>query len=385
MEWLIGLALLVAGTFLWMKGGPVAWFYGDKAAKLDAQCRYTDAIPLYEKAVRGTPKWLGLARTANLLRMGLAHYNDGQPAETLRRAEEALASRPPKEILHMAHVLAGLAHVELGDLERAEFHRQEAYNLAEKLGNRDQAAEYLAQLANVKMLRGNLGEAVATTRYAAQMGVKAKRMALLVEAECHRAWGDWNEARRAAQEARTVGKLPGAMEARSQGTIILLLAWIEAESGNVYAARQHFEAGRGIFERDEKIRLWCDATNAWLLALEHQREAASEALAAVAGQLEKFAGDRSTQSIAGAMSGYAAYELREYHRAREWWEYYLRWTPHPVFQVTGAYHLGECLLRSGETAAAAAAFRRAVSFGLDTHRARQAQKRLAALAALSVE
>jgi hypothetical protein len=85
------------------------------------------------------------------------------------------------------------------------------------------------------------------------------------------------------------------------------------------------------------------------------------------------------------MSAFAAYELGEFVRAKEWWEYYLGWAPHPVFQVSGSYHLGECLLRSGDTAGAVAAFRRAVSYGLDTYRARQAQARLAELAAPSLE
>jgi hypothetical protein len=113
--------------------------------------------------------------------------------------------------------------------------------------------------------------------------------------------------------------------------------------------------------------------------MERQRDEAAAALGRVREGMERFQEDRATQSLCASVSGLATYELDEYARSREWWEFYMRSTPHPVFQVMGLSYLGDCLLKLGDATAARDAYQRALAYGIDSHRARIARARLSEL------
>ncbi|HEU4753509.1 MAG TPA: hypothetical protein VFU47_10420, partial [Armatimonadota bacterium] len=71
-RWLWIVLVVGLSTFFWMTGGPLAWYFARRAGKLDRACRYKEAIPLYEQALRMTLPLFRFARAATLLRLGLA-------------------------------------------------------------------------------------------------------------------------------------------------------------------------------------------------------------------------------------------------------------------------------------------------------------------------
>lgn len=323
-----------------------------------------------------------------LAQKALAAYNAGQPLQTVRWAQWALAWPSALTVRVSAHHATGLGLSEMGRYAEAEAHYQQAYQLASSRKRSDLAARSLVLLGTMQANRGDIEEALTTARQAAEWNVSARREALVLQSDRLRVLGQWDAALLALQEARMTPPLPGPVfERRSQGTLSLGLAWTEAATaqarGDVAAAARawgHLAEARAIFAGDKKLTLWCEATGSWLLALRGQNAEAAHVMAQARADLAGFGESRGTQMNCLSMLGRTAYLLGDSAEGTRLWSEFLAQKPTLPSQTRGLYYLGECQWQAGEIGAAERSFRQTLSLGLDTYYARRAQHRLSEMA-----
>jgi len=319
-----------------------------------------------------------------LAQKALAAYNAGQPLQTVRWARRALACPSALTVRVSAHHAAGLGMSELGRLSEAETHYQQAYQLAVSRNRSDLAARSLVLLGTMQANRGDIEEALATARQAAEWSISARRDALVLQSDWLRVLGHWDAALLALQEARVTPPLPGPLfERRSQGILSLGLAWTEAATAQARgdgaaAARawDHLGEARDVFAGDRKLTLWCEATASWLLALRGQGVEAARIMAQARADLTGFAESRATQMNCLSMLGRAAYLLGDAAEGIRLWSEFLGQKPTLPSQTRGLYYLGECQWQSGQSEAAENTFRQTLFLGIDTYYTQCARHRL---------
>ncbi|MCS6862770.1 MAG: tetratricopeptide repeat protein [Abditibacteriales bacterium] len=348
-----------------------------QAQMLEEQGQHAAACEAYERGLALIPRWNDAARKTMMVKLALCAYHAGRPDAALRWAEEAIALKPDPMMLMLAHSAAGLAYSTQGNLEAAENHRQQAFQLATALGNQDQAAHFLVQLADVQMKRGKLVQAVQACEQAAGLSLKVRRQARMLQAECLRLWGRLAEARETLEQASRAPGLPvPSAERRAQAVIALQLALIAAEENQPQTAFGYLKQATAELQKDEKLSLVHEATAAWILALLNRREEVEQKIAHIEARLPQFVHDRVTQGLCYGLLGQATFDLQDFERSQGYWERYLALQPDPVVEPIGWYHLGECRRHVGDRETAKAKFQQAVNLGIDTHHTRLAQQRL---------
>lgn len=377
MVWIAVFSIVVLCFLAWATGGPPAALFAHKAKQHENRYDYASAIAQYEAALRATPSFFRFARTRYLIQLALASYNSGRMDDCLAYSERAFTVPPPKELLPMAHSTAGLALADMGRFPEAERHREQAASLAEKLGNVPQAAQHLASLASVQMMQGKLSEAVATARWAASKGSDAAKIALVMESECHRAWGQWDAAREAIRQAQATAPYKVAkMQQRSEATMQLGMAWVELDAENPGAGLELLEKADHELRTDERLHLWCEASRARALAMLGRRDEAEAAIRDVEAAIAARPSDRASRALGMAMLGYAADALGQHERARSFWEQYIAHTVAPVYFPGAYFHLGESNLHLGDSTKALEWYRKSLECGIDTYKSRLARGRI---------
>lgn len=349
-------------------------WYLNEARRLEGAQQYDAACAVYRAALGQLPANLAPLRPTILTRLALATFNAGHAEETVRYAEEALGLNPDANLRNTAHSVAGLGYSSMGRLDESEVHRQRAYELAVAAGNQDQAARYLVTLGLVQMKRGKLVEAIQASQQAVQMSLAARRQARMVEADCMRLRGEWDQARAAYEQARnTKPDAKPSSERRSQAILALALAQLEAECGNAETAGRLLDGAPELAE-DPKLSLWSQATRAWVLAQQGQSDAARVGMQSLLTRLQQTGMDEEVKRNCYGQLGHAAQALGDAAGGAEYWQRYLSLRPDPAYRPTGLYHLAQCRLQLGETEAARAALQEAVDMGLQTHYTREARR-----------
>jgi tetratricopeptide (TPR) repeat protein len=252
------------------RGDPAAW--EGMASTLRKQGRYGEALDLMAKGLeeaktRGQdvrPFWLHQAWTLNVtgrLNEAMAAAQMGLEADTGRqdltsaylqlqftraqtvtgRYQEAIAGAVAAEKmfenegdlsgLSMTYLLLGHAYKSSGDLDEAASALRRGLGIAERIGNAEQIAGCLINLALVEQDRGHLDEAIAYDRRAAeefeQIGHGAGRAigyGNLAEALARR--GDYEEAAAFCEQsleiARSIGHEPTIADVSATRALILL-------------------------------------------------------------------------------------------------------------------------------------------------------------------
>jgi len=346
--------------------------------RLRQQGRHADACVVFERALARVPAGRSDLRVQLLTSLMLAAFDAGRTAQTAQCAESAIAAGAEGVILIVTHRMAAVAFGDMGDLARAEPHCRRSYELAEAAGQRDQAAQSLAYLGNLQRKRGALADAVQTCERAVAMGTGDPRVVQIIRAECLRDLGRFDEARDVFLAARdSPAYAQPSAERRSQATLALGLSWLAAEMGDGKIAWDRLQEATVELSREDKLRLWCEATAAWILALLGRGDQARQKIAWAEEHLQPFAQDRTT--LLGTLSalGRAASHLGDDQRSRALWERYLAAEPDLISQPKGLYFLGETHWRMGEREAARESWQQAVGLSLDTHYSRLAAERLA--------
>ena len=288
-------------------------------------------------------------------------------------------------------ILAGTAASNQGDLEAAEVHYFRALELAEAKGAPEEVSRVLAMLADIRRKRGRFAEALSAARRAADLNDGPSRTGALVEIECLRDLGRFDEARSAAVRL-TQGTYHDRPNVAQQMKVIcaLALAYVEVAADRPEAALAALEGMREHRKEtappsvwppppaggESKIGLFCDAVQMWVYAQLGQQDNARRLWSNVESRLFAYADDRSVLMNVYGQFARAAYFSGDLAESRASWQRYLDCKPNPVGLPGAYYWLGETYLRLGETDAARESFRQAVAPGIDSLDARRAQARL---------
>jgi tetratricopeptide (TPR) repeat protein len=373
-------------------GDPMALMTKGDLLKRDH--RYDEACTAYEQALRlmqTLPPDAEPSRAYLMAKLALAHYEASRPAKTVIWAGASLANGPNPTIRLIMHRMCGVGYSTLGELEKAEAHYIQALKLAGAGGKPQEIAQSLMTLAGVQHKRGRFEAAIATAQRATETFPHPSRGGLLVEAECLRDMGQFEEARAvvAAMKEGPRWDRPD-VEQRTQVICSLTLAWIEANADQPEAALpalQEAWAGLGVSreafplapppaEGEDKLVLYCDATAVRVYAQLGQAGNARQMQESVESRLPRFDPDRASQLGVYSELALAASALGDFSQSLNWWHKYLDARP-DVVGLTKAHHgLGVTNLGLGEIDAAREAFRQAVAPGIDSIYARRAQARV---------
>jgi tetratricopeptide (TPR) repeat protein len=370
-------------------GDPMALMTKGDLLKRDH--RHDAACVAYEQSLRLLPSQPSPGRALLMAKLALAHHDASRPAKTVIWAGASLANKPQDAIRLMMHQMCGAGYSDLGDLERAEAHYARALAMAEAGGKAEEIAQSLTTLASVQRKRGQFETAIGTARLAAAAFAHPGRGAPIVEAECLRDMGRFEEARAvvAAMKQGPPYDRPD-VEQRTQVIIALTLAWTEAAADRPEAA---LAALRGAWDglgvsRDppapilpsahegDKLILYCDATAVRVYAHLGWAEGARRMRESVEARLGRFAQDRAGRLCVYGEFAPAALILGDYARCHSWWQQYLDCQPDVVGQTKAHCGLGEAWSRLGDAQAAREAFTQAVAPGINSLYARRARARL---------
>ena len=361
--------------------------HDEACAAYDQALRLMPAVPMISAA----PPTPGPSRAYLMAKLALAHYEASRPAKTIIWAGASLANYPDPTIRLIMHRMCGVGYSTLGDLEKAETHYIQALELAKAGGKPQEIAQGLTTLATIQRKRGAFASAIAMARLATDTFAHPGRGGRLLEAECLRDTGRYEEARAVVADMKKGPRWDRPdMEQRTQVICSLTLAWIEANDDRpeaALAALREAWAGLGVSREtfplpppatdgEDKMVLYSDATAVRVYAQLGQVEDARRMQDSVESRLPRFNQDRA--GLLGVYSELApaASALGDYGQSLDWWRKYLDCEPDVIGLTKAHYGLGEAFLGSGKPDAAREAFRQAVAPGIDSIHARRAQARL---------
>lgn len=362
---------------------------------LNGQHRHDEACEMYERALGSVSRIRSFRRCAQIMeKLATAHNQAGHSHETARWANASLASNPSDGTRRRMEILAGTAASNQSDLEAAEAHYFRALGLAEATGTAEEASRALAMLADIQRKQGRLAEALSAAQRAADLNDGPSRTGALVEIECLRDLGRFDEARSAAVRL-TQGTHHDRPNVARQMKVVcaLALAYVEVAADRPEAALAALEGRQEHLKEadhssiwppppaggESKVGLFCDAVQMRVYAQLGRTDDARRLCSNVESRLSRYANDRAVLMNVYGQFARAAYFSGDLAESRAFWQRYLDCKPNPV-GLPGAYYcLGETYLRLGETDAARDFFRQAVAPGIDSLDARRAQARLSEL------
>lgn len=355
------------------------------------QQRYNEACDCYGRALALLPTLSSPGRALIMAKLALAHSEAGRSEETIRWAEESLRNAPDKTIRLMMERMAGVGYSDTGDLEQAETHYRRCLLLSEEAGKPNEIAHSLATLGSVQHKRGHFEEALATSRQAQNISADTAGLSIVVETECLRDMGRFDEARAVMVRRRQGSNSDtSALNRRVLAITNLGSARVEISAECYDEALVYLEEAREGLKfvanstiwppppssGEYKAALWCDASLANALAGTGRNREAQELMASVETRLERFGEDRRTRLGTLGALGRTAFCLGDFAASRHFWQECLACLPDPVSLPMAYYWLGEIALCQGETEMAREAFRKSVAPKIDSLDARRAQVRL---------
>lgn len=357
-----------------------ASWYLFRGKLLAAQHQHAAACHALEQALKlATPAQTALRHEA-LAQLAISSYNAGRPDQTIQWANQGISEGLQGVYLKTVHGMAGVGYSVLGKLTDSARHRRAAYELAQQEGSTSLAAKYLAQLANVYLKQGLLGDATAEADRAISIHPDARRTAWCVQSDTFKARGLWNEARELLENARETPAFPQpAEERRAQATFSLARAWLEFEAGDAETAWRHLEQAGKELVNDERLSLWCEITSIPVLAAIGRAPGARAAHERAEAALSAYPHDVETRSLFFASEGRYYFLLGEHERAAASWRRFLELDAGALQNPTAYYFIGECCVALGDLDAARAAYGEALEVGIPTYHARLAADRLLAM------
>ena len=353
-------------------------YYLVRGRELSGQRQYVQACESYRTAVELIPKGNDVARAETMVRLSLACFHAGFHAEAVTWAEQALALDPPFHVRVTAHSAAAIGYSSQELLEESEQHHRQAYETAVAAGAKEKGAGHLASLGGIQRRRGKLAEAVQSCEEATALSRGAWRLAGLCEAEALRSLGRFDQARAAlARAQRAESMAVPAEERRSQATLALAFAHLEAEAGQPESAERWLAEARPGLVGDARLLLWVDALAAWVAALLGRATESTTALTDVQRRQAQYPGDRTIWEICTSVRARICSTNGDHAAACAAWSEYLSGTIDPIDRPTALYELGECRTHLGDLDGARDAYRQAVETGIESHDARLARRRLA--------
>ncbi len=343
---------------------------------LDRQHRYEEAAAAYERALDLAPPLPREARANTMMKLALAMFNAGRPAETVRWAEEVIEFAPGSPMAPMARRLAALGCGSLGRLEDAERHARIAVETANSDENRAQA---LALLGEYVLRSGNLDEAERLAREAEAMLPGEKRLPWAVIGQAQKARGHLDEAIRTLEKARSIveGHIP-AMHRRACAAVNKELALLHAELGQADKALAALAEAEPELVGDIKMSAVFDAYAALVHALLGEVEPARLRMESAERGRLAVSQDGTTQRGILALTGRAALLIDEPELAEASLQAFLEHGLDPLYQPFYWYHLAAARRQLGDERQGQEYDLKAASFEFGSRWERLARERLAA-------
>lgn len=343
---------------------------------LERQHRYDEAAAAYERALVLSPPLTREARATTMMKLALAMFNAGRPAETVHWAEEVMEFAPGSPMAPIARRMAALGCGNLGRLEDAERHARAAFETATSDENRAQA---LALLGEYVLRSGDLDEAERLAREAEAILPGEKRLPTIVIGQAQKARGQLDEAVRALEKARSIveGHIP-AMHRRGSAAITNELAAIHAELGQADQALAAVAEAESEIVGDIKLTAVFDATAALVHALLGEVEPARSRIEAAERARLEVSQDAGTQRGVLSLIGRAALLIDEPELAEASLEAFREHGIDPLLQAFYWYHLATARRQLGDDRAGKEFDLKAASFDFGTRWERLARERLEA-------
>lgn len=349
---------------------------------LERQHRYDEAAAAYERALVLAPPLTGEARAATMMKLALATFNAGRPADTVRWAEEVIASAPRSPMAPIARRLAALGCGNLGRLEDAERHARIAVETAMSDENRAQA---LALLGEYVLRSGNLDEAERLAREAEAILPGEKRLPWVVIGQVQKMRGQFHEAICTLEKARGIveGHIP-AMNRRACAAVNKKLALLHAELGQADQAVAALAEAEPEVVGDVKLSAVFEAHAALMHALLGEVEPARVRMESAERGRLAVTQDGSTQREILALTARAALLIDEPELAEASLQAFLEHGLDPLYQPFYWYHLAAARRQLGDERAGQEYDLKAASFDFGSRWERLARERLAAEGVRSV-
>jgi tetratricopeptide (TPR) repeat protein len=347
-----------------------------QAKLLDREHRYAEAIAMYERALELAQRDPKTVRAEIMMRLVLSSFNAGRPTDTVRWAEAVIDLDPNYAAQHGAQRMAAIGCNGLGRLDEAERHARIAAEMAPTPAQR---ADSLSLLADYVMRRGALDEAEQIAREAEATLPGQKRTPWVVIEAIEKLRGNYQEAIRALEHAKTIamGHIP-AHTRRADAALEMQLATLQAEVGRFDEALASIDLAAPELARDPKLSVILHSSAAVVHALAGQRD---EAIARIEAAEEGRRGvpeDETAQRGALYLVGRAALLIAEPEWAESLLDEYLDRRPDPVFRPYAFYHLAECRRRLGDESGGREHDREAASTQFGSVWERLARERLTA-------
>ncbi len=286
-------------------------------ASLKKQGRYSEAIPVYERALAKTPESFTMPRTHVMVNLALACWEAGRMNETLRWADAALALNPDLTHRTTALSMSGMALGSLGRLDEAEERHRLAYEASTAAGNADASARHLATPGEMQRRKGRMVEAIETCERAASMSIASRRTARFCEFETFLGWGRFSEAREMLEKGRGAeGFAVPAAERRIQAISSTALALLEIDEGHADRALACLDEARQELEKDEKAAVSYFSMRAWAEALLGLKGESLESARHATGLAAQIPDSRNSLLIYNRNLGCAALAVGDPNAAR---------------------------------------------------------------------
>jgi len=326
------------------------------------QQRYQDAYKLYERAYHDPFSRLGL-RPQLVGKLALAAMNLGHPHDTIRWAEMGLKLGSGGALKGVYHRQAGTSYSNIGDLDAAAKHFNEAYAVAQGSNDSSAAAQSLAGLSGVQRNMGQFDAAIENGRKALNLSSFA-RVANIYLFETYMTLGRYDEARDTilySGESSTL-TIP-SNEKRSAAAMHLALGRIHAETGHFDAALAELSLASPVFT-ELKMAAYCKCMAAWFQAGAGAKETALTSMQEGAQMAERLSDSPGSQRDDYSMLARAALLLGEYDSALGYAGRLFARHPHPADLPQAHYLVGEARRGLGDADAARAAYQAGWATGI---------------------
>ncbi|GAB4462139.1 MAG: hypothetical protein OHK0029_28450 [Armatimonadaceae bacterium] len=351
--------------------------------RLRGEFRFAEAAYAFVQASQRMLPWDVDGKTLAMIQASLAFTDAGEPRTGIHWAEKALKQASSRPILKVfAQFAAAHANSSAGEVEPAIWHLNDALSLAGELNNNTITANVLLLLGMKQGKAGDLNEARATAERIASLDEDLLHMAKLLECECWRIEGTYDEALAAAREAANilggVGFLARSAKEklRLYRLIDLTIGRVLLEAGRAREAEPYLVRSSDALTYDRRLKMLNDSLCVWMYAATERPGEAHRLASSVRERLPDFSTDHMITTACTNALGFAMLALGEYNSALANFEDCMQALPDPVEEPQVWWGIAQCHRYRNDLSAYRDALRRAVSRNLPTYHTARAREEL---------
>jgi tetratricopeptide (TPR) repeat protein len=315
-----------------------------------------------ERLLSALPPHDSTTRCETVARLMIAAYACGQNSWALEWAKQVLAADSDPTRRYSAYRMAGIAANGLGFNQDADRYYLDGYEAAMSDGRLEDAAKCLLLRADVQNQEGEPVGALETSDRVMEIWPDAARSACTLKAEALAFLGRYEESIDAYKSAiKAAGHGVPMGDDRSKAIITVGLARTYCQLRRAPDARLALNDAMQVLRGDDKLALWCDAADCWLLALEGAIGDSQSKVIDVLARRVSYSEDRNTEIACLGDAARATAEMKLHEQAVELGRLYIAERPTKADRPFMLVLIGESELALGRTEQAVEAFREAAA------------------------